>query len=330
MAASLTTFDGLYKAVLLRCPSASLFLARSWIDIAFRTLWDRRQWSWMRAQTQFFFAQLYNTGTVNVTRGSYTVQGVLTYWSGDLVGRQFRTSINTPIYTIEAVDVTAQTLTLDQPYGGSTATGGYGTGGYGLGGYGGSTSLNIGYQIYNAYQTVPSDFESFLSVIDVNFTWSLGLDTSLEDINRWDPQRSNIGTPYCVVPFDYDGDVFNNPPLPRYEWWPHQQSEYVYSAWFIRRPPDLSDPQAMIPRNVRGNVLLELALAQAARWPGPDAEHRNVYFDLRLAMQHDARGEVGIREMEVVDDSIYETDAWYDSPPNIFIADARWLQRHDA
>lgn len=309
MASSFTTYDGLYKSILLRCPSASVWLARQWIDLAFRTIWDRRNWSWQRSATQFFFAQLINTGTVQAVRGSFTITGNGTAWTGDEVSRQFRVPTNSPIYTVVAVDTVAQTLTLDQPYG-----------------Y--TTNLSAGYQIYNAYQTMPTDFENLISVIDQNFNWSLGLDVTLENLNAWDAQRTNIGTPYCVVPFDYDGDPFNSPPLPRYEWWPHQQNQYIYTAWYVARPPDLSDPGATLPRNVRGNVLLDLALAQAARWPGT-GEAKNPYFNIQVAMQHDAMGERGIRDMEVLDDSIYETDAWYETPPQIFIADSRWLQRHD-
>src|SRR5256885_2076332 len=94
----LSTFDGLYRQLLLRCPAASLFLARSWIDFAFRQLWDRKLWSWQRKQGQYIFDQVVSAGTVTVTRGSFTVQGSGTAWTQDQVNHQFRIGLSTPIY----------------------------------------------------------------------------------------------------------------------------------------------------------------------------------------------------------------------------------------
>jgi hypothetical protein len=287
----------------LRCPAASLFLQREWIDYAFRTLWDRRLWSWMRKQGQFLINALENTGLASVAIGSTTVVGTGTAWTTDLVNRQFRIQPSSPIYTILSVDAGAQTLELMQPYGGPAA-------------------VLKGYQIYNAYVTVPSDFQNFISVIDVRMNWQLNLDQTLEMLNSWDAQRSATGTAYCIVPFDYDD--FNSPPLPRYEVYPHQTAQYVYPFWYVSRPPDLSDRGATLPRTIRGDVLLEMALAQCARWPGPSREAPNPYFNLTLAQQHDAQAERMIMDMERTDDEIYEIDAWYGSSSGWSFAPLPW------
>ena len=146
MAGGLSTYEQLWKGVQLRCPAAPTFLARQWIDFRFRKLWDRKLWSWQRKTGQFIFDAAYGTGTVACTRGSFTVTGVGTAWTTDLNAHQFRIGLNAPIYTILNV-TSATTLDLTEPWGAPSSTG-------------------TTYSIYNAYQTVPSDFEKFDVVID--------------------------------------------------------------------------------------------------------------------------------------------------------------------
>jgi hypothetical protein len=313
VAGGLSTYDQIFRGVILRCPSASVFLARSWVDFAFRSLWDRKLWSWQRKRGQFLINQVYNTGTVDVTRGSFTITGTGTTFTSDMVGRQFRTGVNSPIYTIASF-TSATSIDLTEVWGNATA-------------------LSQTYSIYNAYVTVPSDFQNFISVVDVNYNWQLELNVTQEELNAWDAQRANTGTAYVVSMFDYDG-FFSDPPLPRYEIWPHQKALYCYPFQYVSRPPDLSDPGATLPRYIRGDVLLEMALAQCARWPGPSKDAPNPYFNLSLAMQHEARGQEMINEMVRTDDEIDENDVTYMSTSampfaSIPYGDARYLQSHD-
>jgi len=268
VAGGLSTFNDLVGAVGLRCPSASLFLRRQWIDYAFRQLWDYKLWSWQRKRGQFLLMQAVVAGTVTVTRGNFTVVGTGTAWTTDLASAQFRVGTQTPIYTIASVADTTH-FDLTTVWGGATAT-------------------NVIYSIYNAYVTVPSDFQNFITVWDPQYNWQLETNVTQEELNAWDSQRANSGTAYVIASLDFD-DVFNTPPLARYEIWPHQRALYCYPFMYVSRPPDLSDPGASLPRAIRGDVLLESALAQAARWPGAAADARNPYFNLALAQQHDSR-----------------------------------------
>lgn len=313
-AQGLSSYDNLVRGLLLRCPAASLFLARQWVDYAFRQLWDRKLWSWQRKRGQFLMMQAVVAGTVNVTRGSFSVQGVATAWTTDLVSAQFRVGTQSPIYTIQDVDVTNQVLTLSAVWGGSTASG-------------------VAYSIYNAYVTVPSDFQNFICVIDPQYNWQLETNVTQEELNAWDAQRANSGTAYVVASLDFD-DIFNTPPLARYEIWPHQRAQYVYPFQYVSRPPDLSTAGASLPRAIRGDVLLEMALAQAARWPGASKDAPNIYFNLALAMQHETRAVVMINELVRTDDEICENDVTYMSLSAMPFAsipwgDARYLQSHD-
>jgi len=310
---ALSTFDQLVRQVKLRCPSASLFLAREWIDYSFRQLWDTRLWSWQRKFGQFLTMAAYTTGRVNVTRGSATVEGVGTVFDPGIANAQFRIATNTPIYTIASVTDPTH-LELNMVYGGSTAS-------------------SMGYSIYNAYVTGTSDFQNFVTVWDPKYNWQLETNVTQEELNAWDAQRANTGTAYVVASLYYDLDV-NTPPLPMFEIWPHQRAEYVYPFIYLRRPPDLSEPAATLPRGIRGDVLLESALAQCARWPGPARDALNPYFNLQTAQMHDARYREMVRQLEITDDNIMETDAHYMSLSAMPFAsvpygDARFLQSHD-
>lgn len=314
MAGGLSSYDQLVRQLLLRCPSASLFLARSWLDFRFRQLWDYKLWSWQRNRAQFLMMQAVVAGYASTTFGSPLVTGTGTAWTTNLVSAQFRLGIVTPIYTILSVNPTTQTLTLTDNFGGPT-------------------SVNAVYSIYNAYVTVPTNFQNFITLWDPQYNWQLETNVTQEELNAWDAQRANTGTAYVVASLDFD-DVFNTPPLARYEIWPHQKAQYVYPYMYISRPPDLSDPGASLPRAIRGDVLLELALADAARWPGASKDSPNPYFNLQLAMSHETRGMAMVAELARTDDEIMENEVSYMSLSAMPFAsipwgDARYLQSHD-
>jgi len=114
---ALDTYTSIAGKVLLRCPMAGPLLARDWVTNAFRQVAERRPWSWLVKQGQFVLPALYNTGTATLVQNSATVTGIATAWTTALIGRQFRLTTTTPIYTITAVDAGLQTLTLDLPWG---------------------------------------------------------------------------------------------------------------------------------------------------------------------------------------------------------------------
>lgn len=310
---ALDTFEVLWKAVQLRCPMAGPFLAQQWVTHTFREIVEKRRWSWLCKRAQFLVFNVVNAGTVTVTFQQNTVQGAgATAWTAALVGRQFRIGLLFPIYTITAVDVTNQILTLDDIWGGTTAS-----------------AQN--YQIYQAYVTVPSDFHSFVSVYDPAFAWQLWWQVKQEELNAWDAQRASSGTAYALAQFTYDTSV--TPPLPRYEIWPHQLAQKPFPYVYETRPPDLNDAGASLPRYITGNILIEGALAKAAMWPGPDRQNVNPYFNLGLAQMHRRTYDALVAEAERQDDEVYEIDVSYGQlsrmPWAPFpLGDASYLQSH--
>lgn len=120
--------------------------------------------------------------------------------------------------------------------------------------------------------------------------------------------------------------------VPRYELWPRPiNTPFVYPFLYVAKLPALSNEQPQLPDFVarRGDILLEMALASCARWPGTDTM-RNPYYDLQLASMHEGRSEKMIWELEKKDDDVAIKDLKYDNLgyyPAPWL-DGSWLQRH--
>lgn len=318
---ALDTLLSIQGKVLLRCPSAPVLLARDWVSQAFRRVAERRPWSWLIKQDQFNMPSLYNTGTVTLTEGDATVIGAGTAWTSAMAGRQFRYSKISPIYTITTVDAGAQTLELDIAWGAATVT-------------------LATYEIYAAYKVVPTDFHHFITIWDPNFNWQLYRNVTQNELNLWDAQRSNRGQSYVVAHRDYYTPSGSTIPRPRYEIWPHKISAYVFPFLYISRPTDLEDSGATLPWYIRGDLLLEMALAEAAKWPGPSAGEdkygrkveSNPYFNLNLAKMHEQRAEYMITEAERQDDEVSIMSITYEQSNSMpwapMLVDTNFWQSH--
>ncbi len=127
--------------------------------------------------------------------------------------------------------------------------------------------------------------------------------------------------------------AISNAGVPRYELWPHGQSNKVYPFLYEIRATDISDPRTVIPRYIRGDVLLEMVLAEVAMWPGPSNDQRNPYYSEKMAAVHLARSERMIQLLEVQDDEVWMQDLQYQYPSMSWewatpLGDARFLQSH--
>lgn len=148
-----------------------------------------REWTWRRRESQFVFNAVYNTGTISITRGeSYgTCSGSVL--SAEMIGRQLRVRNNTIIRTITRVD--GSRVEFYPPWYETTVTA-------------------SAFEIYNAFMPVPQDFDSFVTIVDLQRSYRLDWwSYTIEDLNRVDPQRSNGGgMASCVVLRDYSSDSY--------------------------------------------------------------------------------------------------------------------------
>jgi hypothetical protein len=166
---------------------------------------------------------------------------------------------------------------------------------------------------------------------DGSWTSNVTTDTLAQDLQ----EGVQVYWPDTVVYVDGDvwvtqARVVNSVGLPRYELWPHNKANYVYPFLYEARATDLQDTGAVLPRYIRGDVLLEMALAEASEWPGAGVDRPNPYFNMQLALMKRKAAETMILELERQDDNTYLQDAFYQpvSFPYAPFPDANWLQRH--
>jgi hypothetical protein len=137
-----------------------------------------------------------------------------------------------------------------------------------------------------------------------------------------------------------NGDLFvinatasNTTGVPRYEMWPPPtSSQYLYPYVYIKKVSEMTTQYPTLPAFVanRGDVLLEMALASCARYPGPDNETKNPYFSLPLADMHDKRAQQLIWDLEREDEEVGVSNITYQEYP-MYPApwmDGNWMQQH--
>lgn len=312
----LDTFPEIWNRVLLRAPDIGAPIAQDFVRNAFRRVAEKRRWSWLIKFGQFISPNIYSTGRITATQGSATVVGVGTAWlsaSPSLLYQQFRASLNAPIYTI--IEVTDDThIVLSSPFGSVTQT-------------------NTGYQIYTCFFPTPTDYFAMLTLWDPQNNWQLNLNVKQEELNSWDAQRANFGQAWMVSFRDtsilYPGYT-SGPGVPRMEIWPHAPG-YTYPFLYEARAQDLNDPGATLPRFIRGDVLLEGALTEAA-YTRNIGTRPNTYYDPIAGRFHDGKYMEMVAELERQDDEVDMQDLIRGyGVPNAYAVpwgDSRWLQSH--
>ncbi len=300
------TYGDITRMVRLHAGNAPFFLAGQWTKQAWRRLCDRRPWSFLRAESTFFTANM-RTGTVNVTANSITVQGVGLIFAVPDIGRQFRVGSSRPI-TIAAVDVGLNTATLDVPFNSTTA------------------ALASG-RILDAYVTCPTDFGSFLAVMDPQNRWQLHTDITQDELNFWDPQRSTTGMPWALV-----ARMLATSGAATFELWPYSHTVKQYPFYYWKRPDAFQDADAL-PGIIgsRSDILVTGALAEAASWPGT-TDQKNPYFNLALAQAKKKEFIEELNILELRDEELYmtwlETVSWVNKVPWAPLT-AQYLRDHD-
>jgi hypothetical protein len=132
--------------------------------------------------------------------------------------------------------------------------------------------------------------------------------------------------------------AISNAGLPRYELWPHQQAQHVYPFLYESRPVDLNDPNAVIPRYIPGDILMEMALEDVCLWPGASQDKPNPYYNLAQARYHHTRlsndrADGFIDTLERQDDEVWQQTLTYMYPQIAWamatpLADSAFLQSH--
>lgn len=159
-------------------------LCKLFVRDAFSELKERTLWSWLIRHGSVVIPAPYATGTVSFENGSNVATGTGTAWDRSMIGRQFRTDTETPLYTV--TDVTAAgTAYMDTAWQSADIS-------------------TTAYQIIQAYWTPPhDDFFSFITVVDPFRPAQLSLNIDQSFLDSFDPRRTSVSRPVVLSPFDY-------------------------------------------------------------------------------------------------------------------------------
>lgn len=288
-------YGDVWREVRLSVPGAPVFLARKWVDDAYRTLCDRRPWQWLQYTDQIVWLAS-RTFSCTVTLGSTSVTAVAGTFVSTDVGRQFRVG-TFPIYTIIAVLPDGTRADLDLAYQ-SSAGGGVKTG-----------------QILDAYCTLPTKFGSFLVLADQVNQRFVPWWASLEELALLDPTRTSADSVPRLLAAASPSPVPATLGQTRYEFWPKPSAAGSFFYYARSRPEIPSDQTALTGvLATRPDVLEAGALAAAARWPGTK-DLPNPYFNLALARQLQQDFDAGCLQLDLRDDDqvqqTYSTLPWH-------------------
>lgn len=253
------SFLEITRSLRLYVPQLPIPLAQQFIRDRYRRMLSARDWSGTRREAEFLLSGMKSDGSVDVIRNDVSVIGNGTTFDADDVGRQFKCGTGSPIYTVTAVDVGAQELTLDRVYGVTTA-------------------VAQSYYIIDAYLTPPDDFMRFTTIVDPLQGWQLRHWVTQQELNAMDPQRTFFGNPYLLADkFFNNATAGSSEPKPMYEAWPYNSGTRTLYYNYIIRVPDLIQDADVPVWPINTDVLVSGALADVARWPGtPDVP--NLYY----------------------------------------------------
>jgi len=303
-----STYEQLYKGLLLYAPKLPIALAERFVNDAYSRILSVCKHPEAMQESAFHIPAFYQTGTVSVSNGGTTVTGSGTTWTAAMEGRQILFDDQGPFYDILDV-VSATEITLGSAYIGSDLSG--------------ST-----YTIALVYLQCPSDFLQFESVIDTVNNWKLHTNLFTQaQLDMMDARRTYAGTPWVLARCKPLNPATATEVL-RYELWPRANGPFTYPFRYVRKMPLLSanSDRPLFP--VRGDTIIEGALADLALWPGtPDVP--NPYYDIGLHREHEKRFIRKMQDTEIEMQNGAQTWISYlGEGINMAPIDAAFLQSH--
>lgn len=275
------TFGDAWRRVKLHAPAVPTFLAREFVNIAYKRLAKARHWTFLQGELRLTIQAARAIPVCTVTNGSPTVTSAGLFLAGD-AGRQFRVG-TLPIYTVQTfTDV--NTLQLDIPYGEPS-------------------SAIAAASIFDGYATMPADFESFRLIADPYTQRRLAYWITPDQINVLDPTWSNGDTgPRCLVARGGGSTYAATLGAVQYRYWPRPTAARSYPALYNKQAASLNDTSIL--HGVLGDqieVVVDGALAEAALWPGTK-DLPNTYFNPAVAAAKKLAFLDGIQHLSLRDD----------------------------
>lgn len=280
-------------------PDAGVPLVKTWLNNAYRSIIDAKNWYGMLVRGQIAVPNVYSTGQATFTLGSPTVTGSGTAWDQTFVGRQIRSGFQTGWYNISKV--VGQTLTLDLPWGNPTVT-------------------NAGYQICQTWVTLGYNIKYVLDMVNQRQGWRLGVNVPQQALNEWDAWRTTTGWTQILA---------NRPPSasgqPMYELWPAPTFQQAFPFMAYVQPPDMVKDADFPASFIRSDVIIKGALAEALVYRGKTSR----YYDPATSAIKSREFAMEIEKMRNTDNNLYQRDfQWEYAGKGFSEYGSLWSQNH--
>lgn len=276
------TYGDAWRRVRLHAPAVPTFLAREWVNVAWKRLAKGRHWGFLRGETRLTVNASRSVSGITVTRNSATVTSSTPMFVAGDAGRQFRLS-GIPIYTIQTFNSTTS-IALDIPYGEDSSTIGV-------------------FTIFDGYATMPADFESFRLIADPYNQRRLAYWIQEDEINLMDPTWSVTDTgPRALIARGGGSTYIPTLGAIQYQYWPRPNANRSFPVLYNKQAALLSDTSVI--HGVLADhmeVVVDGALAEAAMWPGTN-DLKNAYFNPVIAAEKKRAFLEGVQHLSLRDD----------------------------
>ena len=261
-----------------------------WISTIIYKMVDIKTWYGLWRRGQIVCPPAVTGGTAQVTYNSNVVQGVNTSWDNTLIGRQFRTGLNNPIYTIVEVDFGAQQLILELPWAGPLPPG--------------QNTQVTGYNIVQMYYMIAQNIKYIKTAVNVQLGYKMRLNWTQDLLNKIDPWRIWVNFPCALAPLPAD-------PNGNYivEMWPapFTQQAMPYTA-YVQPPPMINDTDPF-PTYFRSDIICKEAICWALRYKPKQNPGYDPATALEVAREFHKEFLADLENMWNADENLYRTSS---------------------
>jgi len=270
------------------CPWVSIPQIQNFLNDALREWTDSRSWYGNLQKGQIVTSGVYNTGSVTLTYGSASVQGIGTAWTQTLNGlpitqQSFRAGYYSPIYNIIALDPLAQVLTLELPWGNPTIT-------------------STGYFLSSYYFSFPN-IKSFYSIKNLQLYYRLATGYPQALIENIDPSRLITMFPRlaATMPPDPSGNF-------QIELWPASNIQTAYPFLAFTQSTPLVNDLDNFPAFTRVDALISYATSQAMMWRPKDNPNYSEATALALSERKMKEYQQRLSSAAAADEALWRAD----------------------
>jgi len=230
------------------------------------------------------------TGTFRANCSNIQTAGA-TITGSSYAGRQFRLMSNTPFVTVMGFTSPTRML-IDRPWPYSTLS-------------------DQSYEITLVWASFGQDCKEVLTMVNPDRQYQFRVNCQKAEIDASDPRRAISQMPYKLA--FHESDPAGSP---LYELWPRPVSLAAYPYFYIKQWTPLENDNDMLPNGIRSDVIVKLAKAEAAQWPGHKKLDGGIYYDPPLAIRLQEQAEIDIQYMKNEDDStavmqmVYKYQRW--------------------